>query len=129
MVAAVAGNPNFVGAARFSRYLLLLPQGLLSRFLSRSAGLRHRRVARAPLQRRNALSFHPAKPAPLFSLRRHRLSRHSLVRRDHCLLVSISDRKAFWRRCWVTGLACEHHSAFVLHVVMPFAQAHCWRQY
>src|SRR5262249_35986719 len=67
-----AAHPDF--PAGFSHDLLLLPQGLLSGVLSRSAGLRRRRSGRAQLSRRDPLSFHPAERASLLSLCRHRVS-------------------------------------------------------
>src|SRR5712691_5948220 len=90
--------------------------------------MRGGRVAPASLQRRNALSLHPAKPASLFSLRRHRLSWHSLVRRDHRVLVRLARWQTLWYWGWLAGLAHEHSSAFQLHLVVSFAQAHRRRQ-
>src|ERR1051326_6988018 len=74
---AGAADPGF--SAGLPRDLLLLPQGLLSRVLLRSACVRRGRASAPQLSRRNQLPFHPAKHTPLFSLRRDHFSRLPLV--------------------------------------------------
>src|SRR5437588_7381275 len=128
MVAAIAGDSDSLGAARISRHLLLLSQSLLPRVLSRSTGMRGRRVASAPLQWGDAPSLHSAKSASLFSVCRDHLSDHSLVRRNNCVLVSLGERKAFRRGGRFVSSAGEYRSADRLHSVVSFAQAHRGRQ-
>src|SRR5438270_7133037 len=115
MVAAIAGDSDSLGAARISRHVLLLSQGLLPRALSRSTGMRGRRVASASLQWGDALSFHSAKSPSLFSLCRNHLSHHPLVRRDNCVLVSLGERKAFRRGGRFVSSAGEYRSADWVH--------------
>ena len=77
-VFARASDP--VGAGRFPADLLLLSRRLLQSLLGRPARL-HRGRAAQNLSRRAFLSAHHAKRAPLFSLSRARLHRHSHDRR------------------------------------------------
>src|ERR1700694_526405 len=86
LVALFAGIADPHLAAGFSGHVLLLPQGLLSRFFSRSSGVRCWREQRAQLQGRNGISVRIAKSSSLFSLCRDPLSCISLARRDPCLL-------------------------------------------
>src|SRR5437773_2296634 len=65
LVALLARPPDPRRAPGLPRHLLLLPQGLLPRLLSRSAGLRRRRNAQPGISRRDGLSLHPPEPPPL----------------------------------------------------------------
>src|SRR5580693_9324808 len=81
LVALVSRLVDSRRPARLSRHLLLLSQGLLSRLLPRSAGLRRQRKRFAQISRRNRVSVPAAKPAPLFFLPRDPLPLLPLVRR------------------------------------------------
>src|SRR5687767_10996961 len=87
LVALVASAPDPWWSTRLPRDLLLLPQGLLPRFLSRSAGLRGRRGPLASLSRRDRIPTYSAKPASLLPLPRAHFPDHSLVRRHSRVLV------------------------------------------
>src|SRR5437660_11582951 len=81
-------------APRFSRYLLLLSQSLLPRFLLGSPCLRRWRIPSAQLSRRDRFSVHPAKCPSLLFLSGRSFHRLPLARRDSLVLF----RRSFWDR-------------------------------
>src|ERR1700674_4250078 len=68
------------------RHLLLLPQGLLSSFFSRSTRVRRQRARQTPLSGRNQVPVYSPEPPSLFSVRRLHLPVLSVARRISRLL-------------------------------------------
>src|SRR5580698_4742726 len=124
LVEIFAGAAHPRRAARFSRHLLLLPQSLLPRVFSRSAGLCRGGTCQTKISGRDEVSFHSPKSTPLFFLCGGGIHSFSLARRYQGL--------QFWRplrhRRRHARSDHERHLAHALHVFLPLVATPCWRQ-
>src|SRR5437879_9801636 len=95
LVAAFSRVADSGRPAGIPRDLLLLPEGLLSRVLSRPPGLYGQRGPQN-VSRRDGISLHPAKSASLFFLYRGDFPRFFLALRRSCLLLRWRPRCRWW---------------------------------
>src|SRR5690348_842808 len=108
------GGNHFVGACRFSRYVLLLPRRLLQSILGRPARVCRRR-ATEKIPWRTLLSSHPAEHPPLLSVCRSSVSFFAGTRCLECFLV----RWALRHRHRHAGFVNEPCAAHLLYAGLP----------
>src|SRR5450432_1664195 len=124
MVAAFSGSSDPGLASGVPRHLLLLPESLLSRVLSRPSSLCGGRARIAQVLWRNQIPFYSSESSPLLPLRGDRLLMLSLARCVQGLFLrrTIRDRRRH------SGSACEREHADNLRALLPLAPSFSRRE-